>query len=184
MADNKSLPIRPEEMLGDKFFAVGFLASIVGWLSLLGTVSAQDGPITLFDLQTRIDAQQAEIQTLQRRIDVAEAPLGMLPDSSDDGCTPGMIEQFTLIAEKPFDANCDDSEKSAAFHSLKYYVDYENGFVVRPFDQEKHPFDLKFNGWTQFRHHGFVSRTDSWTDNAGVTRPKDDRNAFDIEAHD
>jgi hypothetical protein len=37
------------------------------------------------------------------------------------------------------------------------------------------------NLWTQFRYHGFARDVESWTDNAGVTRPVDNRNAFDIE---
>ncbi|KLU06535.1 putative transmembrane protein [Rhodopirellula islandica] len=143
-------------------------------------LSAQDTASVLSELQSQLDAQQARIEELQSRLEIAEAPFGLLADEDDGGCTPGMIERVALAAEQPLQTTCDGTE-AKAFRTLDYYADYDRGFVIRPFDQKKHPFDVTFNGWAQFRHHSFVTQSDSWTDNAGVTRSKGDRNAFDIE---
>ena len=39
----------------------------------------------------------------------------------------------------------------------RFYVDYDNGFVIRPFDKQVTPFELKFQGWMQLRYNGFHS---------------------------
>ncbi|MFG0264237.1 MAG: porin [Rhodopirellula sp. JB055] len=143
-------------------------------------LSTQDSARGLADLQKQLDAQQARIDELKRRVEIAEAPFGLLADEDDDGCTPGLIERVALAAEQSPQAACDGTN-AKAFRTLDYYADYDRGFVIRPFDKAKHPFEVKFNGWAQFRHHAFVTQSDSWTDNAGVTRLKEDRSAFDIE---
>lgn len=71
----------------------------------------------------------------------------------------------------------DESEE----HPLHFFADYDDGFVLRPFDSEKHPYELKVNGRIQFRHIGFARDVESWTNNAGVTRPIFNRNNWDIE---
>ncbi len=53
----------------------------------------------------------------------------------------------------------------------RYYVDYDKGFVIRPFDAKETPFELKINGRMQFRYSGFHS------DVAG----QDDRSNFEVE---
>lgn len=60
-------------------------------------------------------------------------------------------------------------------------VGYDKGFVIRPADEEKHPFELRINGRMQFRHTGFVREVTAWRDNAGVIRPVTSRNDFEIE---
>lgn len=69
----------------------------------------------------------------------------------------------------------------SAEEKLGYFVAYDKGFGILPHDKKKNPFELKINGWIQFRQHGFAREVDSWTDNVGVTRPVSNRNAFDIE---
>lgn len=64
---------------------------------------------------------------------------------------------------------------------LDYFAAYDKGFGIFPYDKKKNPFELKINGWIQFRHHAFAREVESWTDNAGITRPVRNRNAFDIE---
>lgn len=73
------------------------------------------------------------------------------------------------------------SISSPEYQTLQFSTDYDRGFVILPFNPDKHPFELRTNAWIQFRHHGFAREVDSWTDNAGVTRPVRNRNAFDIE---
>ncbi|WP_231846385.1 porin [Rhodopirellula baltica] len=153
----------------------------LAWNLTSTLVFGQDTANVLLDLQSQLDAQRAEIEELQKRVELAESPLGLFADAESDGCTPGMIERVALVAEQQSEESCDGSLEATAFRTLDYYVDYDRGFVVRPFDHKKHSFDLRFNGWTQFRHHGFVTQSDSWTDNAGINRIKSDRNAFDIE---
>ena len=67
------------------------------------------------------------------------------------------------------------------FEKLDFFAAYDGGFTIVAFDKKKQPFNLKINGWIQFRHHGFARHVNSWTDNAGVTRTVRNRNAFDIE---
>lgn len=76
--------------------------------------------------------------------------------------------------------SCGDAVSTDSIE-LKYLADYDSGFLIRPVDPEANPFRLKVNGWIQFRHIGFSRDRDSWTDNAGITRPVLSRNAFDIE---
>ena len=64
---------------------------------------------------------------------------------------------------------------------LKFFASYDKGFAILPYDKKKTPFDLRINGWIQFRHHGFTRDVDSWTDNSGRTRPVRNRNSLDIE---
>ncbi|MFN3150967.1 porin [Bremerella sp.] len=85
-----------------------------------------------------------------------------------------------LVADVPWSPECGENEQPKTF-KLNYYVDYDRGIVIRPFDPDAHPFELKVNGWIQFRHHAFARSATTWTDNAGVTRPIRNRNAFDIE---
>ena len=77
---------------------------------------------------------------------------------------------------KPGDAASDDKYKE-----LGFFATYDKGFAILPQNRKKTPFDLKINGWIQFRHHGFTRDVETWTDNAGVTRGVRNRNAFDIE---
>ena len=74
-----------------------------------------------------------------------------------------------------------DKASDKKFEKLNYFAAYDGGFAILPYNKKKNFFDLKINGWIQFRHHGFARDVDSWTDNAGVTRPVRNRNAFDIE---
>ena len=74
---------------------------------------------------------------------------------------PVVIEETVKPGEKA-------SEKS--FEKLNYFATYDKGFALLPYDKKKQSFDLKINGWIQFRYHGFARNVDSWTDNAGVTR--------------
>ncbi len=84
-------------------------------------------------------------------------------------------------------------ESSAQFASMRkgaygatpydprFYVDYDGGFVIRPIDKQATPFELKVRARMQFRYVGFSRDAKTWTDNAGVTRPVETRNDFEIE---
>ena len=132
-------------------------------------------------LQAQLDQQAAEIRELRQRIETDGNPFGLQPDALDRSCTPGMIERIPLVTELPVEVSCDSTGSERKFKQLNFFADYDSGFVVRPFDRKKFPFEAKLNGWIQFRHHAFTRRSDTWTDNAGITRPILNRNAFDIE---
>jgi hypothetical protein len=61
------------------------------------------------------------------------------------------------------------------------FVGYDDGFFIRPYDQERNPYELQVNGRMQLRHTGFVRDITQWTDNAGTVRPVNNRNDFEIE---
>ena len=63
----------------------------------------------------------------------------------------------------------------------RFYLDYDGGFVMRPIDKSETPFEMKVRARMQFRYVGFSRDTPTWTDNAGVTRPVEIRNDFEIE---
>lgn len=63
----------------------------------------------------------------------------------------------------------------------QFYLDYDGGFVFRPIDREATPFELKIRARMQFRYVGFSRDVKTWSDNAGVTRPVETRNDFEIE---
>lgn len=89
--------------------------------------------------------------------------------------TPGAV----LLINGPVPASQATSGSEA--RNPDFYAAYDKGFAIIPYDKKKTPFEMKINGWIQFRHHGFARDVANWTDNAGVTRPIRNRNAFDIE---
>lgn len=167
------------------------LLLITGIIVFLGgpTCAAQDADVheVLRELHQRLDEQSRQIRALQRRLDdqenatSQESPFGVVTDRNDGSCAPRQVVRVPLTMDEPLRAGCADDESGSPFRTLDYYADYDRGFRIRPFQPKEHPFELAVNGWIQFRHHGFARDVDSWTDNAGVTRPVRNRNAFDIE---
>lgn len=131
--------------------------------------------------QVQLKQQAAEIRDLRQRLDEGESLLGVHPDTAAKSCTPGMIGRVPLVAELPVETDSNSIDSPQKFEQLNFYADYDRGFVVRAFDKKKFPFEVKLNGWIQFRHHAFSRREETWTDNAGITRPVLNRNFFDIE---
>ncbi len=62
-----------------------------------------------------------------------------------------------------------------------YYSDYDGGFVIRPFDKKKTPFELKINGRMQFRYTGLSRDKKSFTNRTGFRRLIQNRSDFEIE---
>jgi hypothetical protein len=89
--------------------------------------------------------------------------------------------QLDLNASKEEKQETDSNEESKETKKSDYFSEYDSGFRIRPHDDSKHPFELKVNGRIQFRYHGFARDVPTWTDNAGLTRPIRNRNAWDIE---
>jgi len=160
---------------------IGLILSLTVFSSATSAQSIDVSAATIDRLQQQIDEQTVTLGELRERLDEADARLGLVSDSSDGSCTPEMKERVSLVAELPVQESCDSGTSDPTSGKLDYFVDYDQGWRIEPFDRKKHPFDLRANGWIQFRHHAFTRRADSWTDNAGVTRPIRNRNAFDIE---
>ena len=167
-------------VLANRVMVIGCL--LLGFLPMVAVAEADESTSTVVrELQAQLDQQAAEIRDLRQRIGNGNSPFGLEPDALDRSCTPGMIERVPLVAELPVEVSCDSTGSDRRFKQLNFFADYDGGFVIRPFDQRRFPFEAKLNGWIQFRHHAFTRRSDNWTDSAGITRPILNRNAFDIE---
>ncbi len=106
------------------------------------------------------------------------------PESSaakDCGEDKPTLLEVPVIGHRLQKPGCAEPNKDP--FSIDYGVDYDKGFVIRALDPEQDKFQMKINSWIQFRHAGFIrdSGQDSWTGNAGVTRPVRARNAFENE---
>jgi hypothetical protein len=57
---------------------------------------------------------------------------------------------------------------------------YDDGWILRPFDEQRTPFELKVSFHNQFRYTGFANQQSSVVNSAGATVPTPPRNDFDI----
>ena len=143
--------------------------------------SPVDSQNPVHHLESQIDAQAQQIRALEERLTEQTSLFGTIPVSTDQFCVPSSVVRVPVVAEFPETPSCSESGSDKQYHKLDFYADYDKGFVIRPFDPRNHPFELKLDGWVQFRHHALARDVDSWTDNAGVTRPVRNRNILDIE---
>lgn len=132
-------------------------------------------------LERQVQAQAEELAQLRERLDQADAAYGVTTIADPGSCSEYPIRRLPVVAEAPLEFDCAANLEEPAFFRLNYFTDYDEGIVFRPFDSKQYPFELKFNGWGQVRYHAFGRDVDSWTDNAGVTRPVRNRDAFDVE---
>lgn len=138
-------------------------------------------PISYADLFHRLECQERELYEIRQRLDRQELNFAGSSAENRSSCYPKPeIVRLPVVVETEVEPSCGGPETPES-HTLKFYADYDNGFVIRPFDEAKDPFELKVNGRIQFRHHAFARDVDSWTDNAGITRPISNCNLFDIE---
>ena len=56
----------------------------------------------------------------------------------------------------------------------------QDGFVIRPIDEEKTPFELRINGRVQFRYENFTANERDWIDRTGTLLPILSRSNFAI----
>lgn len=132
----------------------------------------------LTELRMRLDAQEAELRQLRARLDLQPVYDFQPPLPSD--CGDAGLRRLPLVCEVPEPAACPTAEPETS-RLLNFYADYDDGFVIRPFDPQEHPFEMKLGGWAQFRYVGFARNRETWTDNGGVTRPIQNRNEFELE---
>ncbi|MCA9185483.1 MAG: porin [Pirellulaceae bacterium] len=156
------------------------VAALVG--VILGSVSQGEDASHAADLnrlQDRLDAQAVELEELRGLLEARDSIYGPVDRKGEGNCGP-RLWRLPVVAEE-CRPTCEDKSDVPKFHAVDYYPDYDGGIVIAPFCPERNPFELRVNGWTQLRHHGFARDVNSWTDNAGVTRAVRSRNAFDIE---
>ncbi len=67
----------------------------------------------------------------------------------------------------------------------RYYVDYDRGFLIRPYDPRATPFELKIGGRMQFRYTGFKRDRQTFSNQGDANRGGPiligNRNDFEIE---
>ncbi|MEX0700914.1 MAG: porin [Planctomycetales bacterium] len=110
--------------------------------------------------------------------DLRPAAFATCPVCSGAGCGAcnhtGTGDLATAAACDQANGNGDGEKKP------KFYVDYDDGFVIRPYDPEKTPFELQINGRMQFRYAGFQRDREFFVNRGGVV-PVRNRNDFEIE---
>ncbi|EAQ79925.1 porin [Blastopirellula marina] len=153
------------------------------WSAALATTSAfAQSPANeeLAEIRARMEAQEAELQALRQRLDTQ--PAYGFHHIEEDCCGGGAeIYRLPIVYDYSYAPDCCDDGGPPKQHVMKYYTTYDKGFVIRPFNPEENPFEIKFGGWVQFRYNGFSRNADSWTDSAGTTRPIRNRNEFELE---
>jgi len=84
------------------------------------------------------------------------------------------------VASAPVDWNAPPTAEYAANSFSEYSLGYDSGIFLR-LRQGDDSFELKNNMRSQFRIVSFGRNETQWTDSAGVVRPIEDRQNFDIE---
>jgi hypothetical protein len=170
--------------------AIRLALTIAAILSLAESGFAQVDELTpaYTDLFARLDAQEAELRELRAQIS-GDASSRMVDAGfgAPTACARPPVRRLPVVVEPPVDCACSLSSGDAAGgeasknYTIQYVCDYDEGLLLRPIDPQKTPFELKVNGWIQFRQHVFDRDVDSWTDNAGITRSVRDRNIWEVE---
>ena len=133
------------------------------------------------ELEVQLDEQADEIAALKEQIKDISIFGPIDAGKKRDPCAP-ITHRVPLVMEETVPPNCSgDPGDASKFSTQFFHVDYDNAFVIRPFDKDKYPFEIQVKSWIQFRHHAFARDVTSWIDNAGVVRPVRNRNAFDME---
>jgi hypothetical protein len=97
-------------------------------------------------------------------------PIEVVP--SDSGVAVGN----DIVCPPGFSSPSDTIEFTPATHG----VVYDDGWILRPLDPYRTPFELKVNFHDQFRYTGFANQQSSVVNSAGQTVPTPGRNDFDI----
>ena len=162
-------------------FRILLLSACVFW-GVFPVVMAIGPPVIgEVGLAQALDAQDAEIRLLKQELDCLKIQMqsGLIAEEREiDGKKSQLTAELARFSPVMTQRNAavEVMTEPTGFRSL-----YQRGFVIEPYNKRKTPFELKINSWIQFRHHAFTRSVDSWTDNAGNSRPVLNRNAFDIE---
>ena len=171
--------------------------AICALFAATGTAQTESAANSRVDeLERRLNDQAAIIAELQaelqkRRSNVSQddaaqseqEPVGKpltVPCPDECGEATNGKKTVPVVVEQKTNSSCGEEDVPSKF-KLNYVADYKNGFLIRPVDSKSHPFQLKVNGWIQFRHTAFAKDRNTWTDNTGTTRAIRNRNVFDVE---
>ena len=151
---------------------------LLGVLSMFSLICGSDKMVFAQDAKS-----EGEFQALLKRLDSAEKRIQelessrpMLPANSSGSKANGKVR---VIGSEEF-ANSESSNMLEFADSPKFYADYDGGFMIRPYDKEANPFELKINGRMQFRYQGFHRNIRTFN-NLGGAVPVEHRNDFEIE---
>ncbi len=105
---------------------------------------------------------------------------------AQDAGRAGLIDETKRTVLDGAEQNITDSVCSSAETVFRptdprhaFDAGYDNGMFLR-LQENKDSFELKANFRSQFRLVSFSRNEDTWTDNAGVVRPIDDRQNFEL----
>ena len=140
-----------------------------------------DEPASLAKMMEQVESQADEIKELRERLEKYDEVLAATSSTTGECDDQPNIRRKPVVIEESFKQSCEAMGNELDAHLLDFYPTYDRGFVFRSANPKKFPYELIMPGWIQFRHSAFSRDVDSWTDNAGVTRPVRNRNAFDIE---
>ena len=152
-------------------------------VGFLGTAFAQHPApdAALLELKERLDAQELEIQDLRERLESSGNFAGPISVANDPSCRYLSDDWMLPVVVEDYQESSCAANSSYGVHTLQFIADYDHGFTFRPINPKKKPFELRINGWIQFRHLAFARDVTTWIDNAGVPRPVRSRNHFEME---
>lgn len=150
---------------------------------LLTTAYAQVpvGPAHSYDdLMLRLERQEQELAQIRQQLQQQSTVQQGQAVWKNDNCGCGYeIWRLPVVVETV--PPCGATQEDIKPHVMEFETVYDNGFLIRAFNEDENPFSLRINGRIQFRYVGFDRDVDSWTDNAGITRPVRNQNNFEIE---
>lgn len=170
---------------------------LIGPIAWCATAAWGAPPVSSADMQAllrRLEAAESRIQQLEADEDGPQRPAGSAegqngpafpapcPVCGGSGCeackSADRADDAATEICAPTDGN--GAEKGNGGKKSRFYVDYDGGFVIRPHDPDKNPFELQINGRMQFRYTGFARNREFFVNRGGVV-PIRNRNDFEIE---
>ncbi len=94
------------------------------------------------------------------------------------------VQRFDQVQPTNYNhwSNASADEKKSDDTDPAWSVLYDKGFLIKPKDKQKNPFQLKVNGRIQFRHTAFIREQQSYLDRASGNIVRiEPRNDYEIE---
>jgi hypothetical protein len=108
-------------------------------------------------------------------------PLTVIPEGQFSIQAP-TNEAWSVIGNEPtlVVSACDPAPALSNCTPATHSVVYDEGWILRPFDASRMPFELKFSFHNQFRYTGFANEAAAVVNSAGNIVPTPPRNDFHI----
>jgi hypothetical protein len=146
------------------------------YVGLCASSQAQNASHTDSPEQTEPPLIQAELGETGLDHFVHSVPV----EGSVEMTQPDASAMRTLQAA-PYELSTSPTATSSSPTASRFFIDYDQGFVLRPANPQTDPFELKISGWGQIRHHAMIQDAELWQDRAGNVTPLSNRNLWDIE---